>query len=71
MDNTNLNVRIETLKKTIADAVNSSDLHPFILDSIFKDFYNEVHIMYVNKLNEDIQEYNSQKESEENKDAKK
>ena len=61
-----LGIRIEELKKQLADVINSSNLHPYILDNILKDIYQEVHMVYQSQLSKELEEYNNkQKENEE------
>lgn len=61
-----ITIDIENFKQELRDIINNSQLHPFILDSIFKDIYNEIHILYQNQILQDQKMY---KESiDENKD---
>jgi hypothetical protein len=64
-----LSLRIEETKQTLVNTINSSQLHPYILDSIVKDLYNEIHILYMNQSKQEIEAYNAelmkQKETEE------
>ena len=48
---------IENFKQELKDVINRSQLHPFILDSIFKDIYNEIHLLYQNQILTDKQMY--------------
>ena len=64
-----LSLKIEETKTTIVNAINNSQLHPYILDSIIKDIYNEIHILCMNQSKQEIEAYNAelmkQKETEE------
>jgi len=55
-----LSLRIEETKQTFINAINNSQLHPYILDSIVKDIYNEIHILYVNQSKQEIEAYNAE-----------
>lgn len=63
-----LSLKIEETKSALVNAINSSQLHPYILDSIVKDIYNEIHILYMNQSKQEIENYNAelmkQKETE-------
>lgn len=63
-----MSLRIEETKATLVNAINDSQLHPYILDSILKDLYNEIHILYMNQSKQEIESYNAelmkQKETE-------
>lgn len=67
-----LSLRIKETKQTLVNTINSSQLHPYILDSIMKDLYNEIHILYVNQSKQEIEAYNAelskQKQEKENKE---
>ena len=52
-----ITISIEEFKKQLSDVINNSGLHPFILDSILKDFYNEIHVLYQNQVLRDKQTY--------------
>lgn len=52
-----ITINIENFKQDIKDIINNSQLHPFILDSIFKDIYNEIHLLYQNQVLQDKQMY--------------
>lgn len=45
-----LTLQIEETKKAIVNTINNSNLHLFVLDAILKDIYNELHILYKNRL---------------------
>lgn len=64
-----LSLKIEETKSALVNAINNSQLHPYILDSIVKDLYNEIHILYMNQSKQEIENYNAelmkQKETEE------
>lgn len=42
---------------TIAKAINESQLQPFIVESVLKDFLNEVHLASVRQVEVDRQEW--------------
>lgn len=42
---------------TLAKAINESQLQPFIVESVLKDFLNEVHLSSVRQVEIDRQEY--------------
>lgn len=49
---------IEETKQKLIDVVNESNLHLFILDSIFKEMYNEIHISYLKQAQMETDNYN-------------
>lgn len=63
-----LSLKIEETKSALVNVINNSQLHPYILDSIVKDLYNEIHILYMNQSKQEIENYNAelmkQKETE-------
>ena len=67
-----MSLRIEETKTTLVNAINDSQLHPYILDSILKDLYNEIHILYMNQRKQEIEAYNAElakkQEEKENKE---
>lgn len=48
---------IEELKTNIASTINNSNLPIFVIDNIFKDFYSEIHSMYLQQLESDKKQY--------------
>lgn len=48
---------IEETKETIANALNNSHLHPYIMDSIMKDLYEQVHTLYIQTVQKEEAEY--------------
>ena len=52
-----ITIVIEELKKDIVDDINKSQLHPFIIDSVIKDMYNEIHLSYLKQVEFEKQEY--------------
>ena len=42
-----IGIKIEETKKSIADTLNESQLHPYIMDSIMRELYEEVHSLYI------------------------
>lgn len=52
-----ITVQIEETRQTIIDTINNSKLHPFILDTILKDIYNEVHLLFLSQTEQDRKEY--------------
>lgn len=52
-----ITIDIENFKQELKDIINNSQLHPFILDSIFKDIYNEIHVLYQNQILQDKKTY--------------
>lgn len=65
MDNKPITITIKETKEAIVAAINNSNLHPFILDSIMKDIYNEIHILYMNQIAQDEKEYMNAQEQKE------
>ena len=65
-----ITITIEEFKKQLTDAINNSGLHPFILDSIFKDFYNEIRVLYQNQALQDKQKYEEMLKEESDKKNK-
>ena len=62
-----LTIRIEELKHNIANLINTSNLHPYILDSIIKQMYEEIHSVYMQDINQEFAKYNSAMQAENNK----
>lgn len=52
-----ITLQIAETKQAIIDAINDSKLHPFILHTILKDIYNEMHLLYLNQTEQDKKEY--------------
>lgn len=52
-----ITIDIENFKQELKDIIKNSQLHPFILDSIFKDIYNEIHVLYQNQILQDKKTY--------------
>lgn len=50
-------VSIENFKTQLSDLLNNSNLHPFILDSIMKDAYEEVHMVYQQQVVHEKKQY--------------
>ena len=50
-------VTIENFKRNLVELINNSKLHPFILDAILKDVFNEVHMMYQRQVENERKEY--------------
>ena len=48
-----ITIVIEDFKNKITNEINNSNLHPFILDAIFKDLYNEIHNLYNKQIIDD------------------
>ena len=55
-----LSLKIEETKSALVNAINNSQLHPYILDSIVKDIYNEIHILCMNQSKQEIDAYNAE-----------
>lgn len=72
MDNKPLSLKIEEVKMALAETINNSQLHPYILDSIMKDLYNEIHILYMSQSKQEIEQYNTElkEKNEKNEDNK-
>lgn len=60
-----ITLQIAETKQAIIDAINDSKLHPFILDTILKDIYNEMHLLYLNQTEQDKKEYAKSQGNEE------
>ena len=60
-----LTLHIEDVKNELVKVVNNSNLHPFILDAIVGNIYNEVHMAYVKQCQDEKNEYELQKDKEE------
>ena len=64
-----ISVIIEDTKKSIANTLNESQLHPYIMDTIMRDLYEEVHSLYIRTVQNEKDEYekslNTTKESNE------
>lgn len=49
---------IEETKNNLVNVINQSGLHPFILDSIMKELYNEIHVSYLKQAQIEADNYN-------------
>ena len=58
-----ISVIIEDTKKSIADTLNKSQLHPYIMDTIMRDLYEEVHSLYIRTAQAENDEYKKSLES--------
>ena len=58
-----ISVIIEDTKKSIADTLNESQLHPYIMDSIMRELYEEVHSLYITTVQAENNEYKKSLES--------
>lgn len=63
-----LSLRIEETKQSLVNVINTSQLHPYILDSILKDLYNEIHILCMNQSKQEIEAYNAEMSKKEQKE---
>ena len=52
-----ISVKIEETKKIIADTLNESQLHPYIMDSIMRELDEEVHSLYIRTVQAENDEY--------------
>lgn len=52
-----LSVLVDELKKNISDNINNSQLHPYILEQIMKEFYMEVHQIYIQQTQAEKEAY--------------
>ena len=52
-----LSLRIEDVKKELVSAINNSQLHPYILETIIGNVYNEVRMLYFKQLEQEQKEY--------------
>lgn len=66
-----ITISIENFKKDLVELIQKSELHPFILDSIIKDIYNEVHMLYKEQIIIDKKKYEEQLSVKENNIDKK
>lgn len=63
-----LSIAIEEIKQSLVTTINESGLHPYILDSIIGNIYNEVHMVYMQQMQKEKKEYEEKlKESADNK----
>ena len=60
-----ITLQTEELKNNIVEIINNSKLPPVLLDYIMKDLYNEIHILYINQVTQDKNEYLHEKDREE------
>ena len=58
-----IGIIIEETKKSIADTLNESQLHPYIMDSIMRELYEEVHSLYIRTVQAENDEYKKSLES--------
>ena len=58
-----ISVKIEETKKSIADTLNESQLHPYIMDSLMRELYEEVHSLYIRTVQVEKDEYKKSLES--------
>ena len=53
-----ITVKIEELKQKLVADVNNSGLHLYIVDSVFKELYNEIHVTLANLTKQEVEDYN-------------
>ena len=58
-----ISIKIEETKKSIADTLNESQLHPYIMDSIMRKLYEKVHSLYIRTVQAENDEYKKSLES--------
>ena len=58
-----ISIKIEETKKSIADTLNESQLHPYIMDSLMRELYEEVHSLYIRTVQAENDEYKKSLES--------
>ena len=58
-----ISIKIEETKKSIADTLNESQLHPYIMDSIMRELYEEEHSLYIRTVQAENDEYKKSLES--------
>ena len=58
-----ISIKIEETKKSIADTLNESQLHPYIMDSLMRELYEEVHSLYIRTVQAENNEYKKSLES--------
>ena len=56
-------IKIEETKKSIADTLNESQLHQYIMDSLMRELYEEVHSLYIRTVQAENDEYKKSLES--------
>ena len=54
-----LSIQIEEFRSKLISIINDTKLHPYILDSVVADVYNNVHIQYQQLLQKEITDYNN------------
>lgn len=59
-----LTLCIEDVKNELVNVINNSNLHPFILDTIVGNIYNEVHMAYIQQCQNEKKEYESKNNEE-------
>ena len=59
-----LTIKIEDTKNALVQIINESNLHPYILDSIVGNIYNEVHMLYMQQMQQERKEYESKNNEE-------
>lgn len=59
-----LTIKIEDTKNALVQIINESNLHPYILDSIVGNIYNEVHMVYMQQMQQERKEYESKNNEE-------
>lgn len=52
-----LTLQIEEFRNTMINTINNSNMHLYIVDTVLKDLYSEVHLMYQNQTAKEIKEY--------------
>lgn len=60
-----ISITVEEAKKTIAEAVNSVNLSPTILEWILKDILQEVQDLHLIEYRTDMERYNDNKDKTE------
>jgi len=65
-----ITMQIKEFKEKIVQDINMSNLPPFVLESMFRDLYNEIHILAIKQEKKEQLEYEQFLE-EQNKDKEK
>lgn len=60
-----ISIIIEETKQSIAEVLNESGLHPYVMETIMKDLYEEVHSVYIKTVQQEKAEYEKSLETTE------
>jgi len=62
-----ITMQIKEFKEKIVQDINMSNLPPFVLENMFRDLYNEIHMLAIEQEKKEQQEYEQFLIEEQNK----